>query len=146
MVNTDILDSEPRYSIGIAAQKVGIAVPPLRLYEKEGFICPFKTPTNRRLYSLNDLRIVQTVRHLIHEHGLNFAGVRRLMAFLPCWKIKGCDAATYRRCKVPSITDSPCWSSGKAVPRNCREECQSCEVYRIATQIDTLSASDLTKR
>ena len=141
----NIPNSEPTFTIGVAARKAGVSVPTLRLYEKEGIICPFKTSTNRRLYSFNDLRIVQTVRHLIHEDGLNFAGVRRLMAFLPCWKIKGCDPATYRTCKVPSITDSPCWNSGKAVARNCRKECQSCEVYRMATQIDTLSVSDLTK-
>jgi predicted site-specific integrase-resolvase len=35
-----ILDYEPIYTIGPAAQKLGISVPTLRLYEKEGLIIP----------------------------------------------------------------------------------------------------------
>jgi MerR family transcriptional regulator/heat shock protein HspR len=140
-----VSDSNSICTINTAAQKLGVSVPTLRLYEKEGLICPIRTATHRRLYSLNDLRIVQTVRHLIHEHGLNFAGVRRLMAFLPCWKIRPCDSATYRTCKVPSIIDSPCWNSGKAVARSCRKDCQSCKVYKMASQIDTLNVYDLMK-
>jgi len=137
-----ILDSEPTYSIGVAARKAGIAVPTLRLYEKEGFIVPFRTSTNRRLYSINDLRIVETVRQLIQARGLNFAGIRRLMSFLPCWKIRGCDPALYRNCKVPHITDSPCWNSGKAEWRKCDGDCQSCPVYEMACRIGDLSIRD----
>jgi MerR family transcriptional regulator/heat shock protein HspR len=140
-----ISDSNSTCTINTAAQKLGVSVPTLRLYEKEGLICPIRTATHRRLYSLNDLRIVQTVRHLVHEHGLNFAGVRRLMALLPCWKIRPCNSAAYRTCKVPYITDSPCWNSGKAVARSCREDCQSCKVYKMASQIDTLNVYDLMK-
>lgn len=139
------MDSEPTYSIGVAAGKVGIAVPTLRLYEKEGFIVPFRTSTNRRLYSINDLRIVETVRQLIQARGLNFAGIRRLMSFLPCWKIRGCDPGLYRKCKVPSTKDKPCWSSEEAEWRKCVGDCQSCPVYQKACQIDELSIHDLIR-
>lgn len=138
-----ISDSEPTYSIGIAARKLGIAVPTLRLYEKEGLIAPIRTGTKRRLYSLNDLRIIESVRQLIHNHGLNFAGIRRLMAFLPCWKIRGCGPDSYRACEVPRIMDSPCWSSGKPEWRNCDGDCQSCPVYAKAFQIGELNIYDL---
>lgn len=138
-----ISDSEPIYPIGRGAKKVGVSVPTLRLYEKEGLVAPVRTSTNRRFYSLNDLSIVETVQRLIHEHGLNFAGIRRLMAFLPCWKIKGCSPALYRRCKVPHVTDGPCWSSGLAVERRCDEDCQTCSVYHLAAQMDDLSSHDL---
>jgi len=124
---------------------MGMAVPTLRLYEKEGLIVPLRTSTKRRLYSVNDLRIVQTVQHLIHEHGLNFTGIRRLMAFLPCWKIRGCDPALYRACTVPSITDKPCWSSEEALWRKSQEDCQVCPVYRMAVRIGDLSIHDLMK-
>jgi MerR family transcriptional regulator/heat shock protein HspR len=138
-----ISDSEPTYSIGVAARKLGIAVPTLRLYDKEGLIVPFRTSTKRRLYSINDLRIIETVQHLIHGNGLNFAGIRRVMAFLPCWRIRGCDPALYRTCKVPCITESPCWSSGNALWRKCNEDCQSCPVYEMASHIKELSIYDL---
>ncbi len=140
-----LLPAEPAYSIGIAARKLGITIPSLRLYEKEGLILPLRTATNRRLYSINDLRIVQTTKHLIHHHGLNFAGIRRLMAFLPCWKIRGCNPVLYRRCEVPHITDSPCWSSGKARWREWDGDCQSCPVYEMASQIGQLSIYDLMR-
>ncbi|NIO04693.1 MAG: MerR family transcriptional regulator [Proteobacteria bacterium] len=138
-----ITDSEPVFSIGSAARKLQIAIPTLRLYEKEGLICPMRTSTHRRLYSLNDLRIVETAQHLIHEDGLNFAGIRRLMAFLPCWKIRGCEPNLYPACKVPCATDSPCWSSGLALWRKCDGDCQTCPVYKMASQIGDLSILDL---
>jgi hypothetical protein len=91
------------------------------------------------------LRIVETVRHLVHEGGLNFAGIRRLMAFLPCWRIRGCDPAIYRMCKVPCITESPCWSSGEAVWRKYHDDCQACPVYEMAGQIGELNIYDLMR-
>jgi len=140
-----ISDSEPIYTVGVAARKLGISVPALRLYEKEGLIVPFRTSTNRRLYSINDLGIVQSIRQLIRRDGLNFAGIRRLMSFLPCWKIKGCELALSRKCKVPYIMRRPCWSSGEAASRKCDEDCQPCPVYHLASQIGDLSVYDLTK-
>jgi len=140
-----ISESEPAFSIGVAARKVGIAVPTLRLYEKEGLIGPVRTSTNRRLYSLNDLKIVQAAQKLIHDHGLNFAGIRRMMAFLPCWRIRGCDPALSRVCRVPHITDSPCWSSEEALSRTCDGDCQSCPVYAMACHIGELSIDGLVK-
>jgi MerR family transcriptional regulator/heat shock protein HspR len=140
-----VLDSEPIYAIGVAAQKAGIAIPTLRLYEKEGLIVPFRTSTKRRLYSINDLRIVETVRELVQARGLNFAGIRRLMSFLPCWKIRGCDPALQHECEVRHITDSPCWSGGKAAWRTCEGDCQSCPVYAMACQIAQLSIYDLMR-
>ena len=123
MNNIRVLDSEPRYSIGVAARKAVITIPTLRLYEKEGLIVPFIIYTNCRLYSVNDSKIVEAAQHLIHEHGLNFARIRRLMAFLPCWKIRGCDPALYRTCNVPSIVDSPCWSNGEGAWRKSEGDC-----------------------
>lgn len=138
-------ESEPVYTIGTAAEKLHLSVPTLRLYEKEGLIVPLRTATRRRLYSLNDLGIVEAAQHLIHDHGLNFAGIRRLMAFLPCWKIRGCDPALFHTCRVPCITDSPCWSSGLAMWRKCDGDCQTCPVYHVAGQIDHLSIHDVAK-
>jgi len=140
-----VSDSNSIFTINTAAQKLGISVPTLRLYEKEGLICPIRTATHRRLYSLNDLRIAQTVQHLIHDRGLNFAGIRRLMAFLPCWKIRRGDRTLCRKCKVPSITDTPCWSSGKALWRKSNSDCQSCLVYEMACRIGDLSIRDFIK-
>jgi MerR family transcriptional regulator/heat shock protein HspR len=140
-----VSDSNSICTINTAAQKLGVSVPTLRLYEKEGLICPVRTPTKRRLYSLNDLRIIETIQHLIHVHGLNFAGIRRLLALLPCWKIRRDDRALCRNCKVPSITDKPCWSSGESLWRKFNANCQSCPVYEMACRIGDLSIQDLMR-
>ena len=50
---------EPVYTIGHAAQKLGVAVPTLRMYEQAGLILPFRTETKRRLYSRHDLAHLQ---------------------------------------------------------------------------------------
>ncbi|UCD72321.1 MAG: MerR family transcriptional regulator [Syntrophobacterales bacterium] len=138
-----VSDSEPIYTIGIAAKKLGISVPALRVYEKEGLIVPLRTSTNRRLYSLNDLRIIETIRNLIQRDGLNFVGLRRMLSFLPCWKIKRCNPASFDKCEVPRIADRPCWSSGKSASRQCEDDCQSCPVYAHACHVDDLSVYDL---
>jgi len=39
--------TEPAFTIGIVAQKLGISVPTVRMYEKAGLIIPFRTTTER---------------------------------------------------------------------------------------------------
>jgi hypothetical protein len=70
--------SESIYGIGVAAQKVGISLSPtFASREKEGLIVP------RRTVASIPSMIIETVRHPIHDHGLNFTGIRRPMVFLP---------------------------------------------------------------
>jgi len=52
----EIDNNEPVFTIGVAAKKLEIAVPTLRMYEKAGFIIPFRNETDRRLYSISDLK------------------------------------------------------------------------------------------
>jgi|GEM_PF-955497 MerR family transcriptional regulator, heat shock protein HspR len=140
--NMHITDSEAIFSIGEAARRVGISASTLRLYEGEGMLCPVKTPTKRRTYSLNDLRLAQTVHNLIQDKGLNFAGVKKLMSFIPCWKINNCSAETLRVCEVPRYKEGPCWSSGESIRRECTEDCQICKVYNMAYKMDQFSIYD----
>ena len=50
----------------------------LRIYEDEGLLCPARTPTNIRLYSDEDIRRIQWIRHLTRDRGVNLAGIKIL--------------------------------------------------------------------
>lgn len=65
-LNNDFL-KEPVYAIGLAAEKLGIAVTTLRMYEQAGLIIPFHTKTGRRLYSRNDISYIQIIIDLVRK-------------------------------------------------------------------------------
>ena len=64
--------------ISVAAGIVSVHPRTLRIYEDEGLICPARTPTNIRLYSDEDIRRIQWIRHLTRDRGVNLAGIKIL--------------------------------------------------------------------
>ncbi len=129
--------AEPVYTIGVAAGRVGISDHSLRQYENEGLIIPYKTPTGRRLYSDLELEKVRCIKDMIQEQGLNFAGIRRLMALIPCWKLKKCPESDRGACLAFKSRTGPCWASkekcGHPLP-----SCRDCEVYRSFVHCDDI--------
>ena len=74
-------DRDPRrpvYVISVAAGIVSVHPRTLRIYEDEGLLCPARTPTNIRLYSDEDIRRIQWIRHLTRDRGVNLAGIKIL--------------------------------------------------------------------
>lgn len=69
----------PVYSIGIAAQLLGVKPHTLRYYEQAGLVFPRRTAGNTRLYSEYDIELCQYIRHLIEDEGVNVAGVRIIL-------------------------------------------------------------------
>ncbi len=133
---------EPIMSIGLAAEKLGISPETLRLYEREGLILPYKTPTNRRLYSHKDLEWVTCFRKQITENGLNLAGVRVLLALITCWEIKPCSQTERQNCPVFMDGERVCWLTDDCAIAECNqgiEYCRKCEVYRKACQAGKLN-------
>jgi DNA-binding transcriptional MerR regulator len=91
--------SEAVYSIGVAAQRVGLSARTLRIYEQEGLLRPARTPSSgQRLYSEQDLVWIRCISELIHGHSLTTAGIRRLLDLIPCWEIKHCPDDVAGRC------------------------------------------------
>ena len=68
----------PVYVISVAATLVSAHPRTLRIYEDEGLVCPARTPTNIRLYSEEDIRRIQWIRHLTRDRGVNLAGIKIL--------------------------------------------------------------------
>jgi MerR family transcriptional regulator/heat shock protein HspR len=75
----DVSRNQPVYSIGVAAELVGVHPRTLRIYEEAGLIFPARTEGNTRLFSNNDIGLCLHIRFLIREMGLNLAGVKLIL-------------------------------------------------------------------
>ena len=121
---------EPVYTIGVASSKLGLSVHTIRLYEAEGLIIPFKTETGRRLFSDLELEKIKCIKKMITEEGMNFEGMRRMMAFIPCWKLRDCSEETIDACiRKGQARKTPCWASEEKCLHPL-PSCRDCPVYR----------------
>ncbi len=75
----DINNNEPRYVISIAARMVGVQVHTLRYYERVGVIEPSRSPGKVRLYSDRDVALLQRVKTLMDDLGVNLAGAEVIL-------------------------------------------------------------------
>lgn len=121
---------EPLYSIGVIAKKFNLSVHTLRLYESEGLILPFKTETKRRLYSQSDINRIACIRDMIENRGLNIAGIKSLLAMIPCWQLKPCSEKDRENCDAYTSTDLPCWIVKDKGEKCQLVECRECNVYK----------------
>src|SRR5512147_1747674 len=123
------MEKELQYSIGEAADLLGISVPTLRLYERAGLILPIRKSSRHRIYAVSDLDRVQCIRQAINHKKISIGGIRSLLAMIPCWKIKNCPEEIRSTCPAFKGTDAPCWAV-EARPWNCaRADCRACTVY-----------------
>ena len=68
--------SDALYVISVAARLVELHPTTLRKYERVGFLEPSRTPGRTRLYSREDIRRLQQIKHLVDEREMNLAGVQ----------------------------------------------------------------------
>ena len=72
-------ESEPLFVISVASRLLQLHPQTLRKYEREGFVNPFRTPGNLRVYSSEDIERLRQVKYLVEERGVNLAGVQMLL-------------------------------------------------------------------
>ena len=70
---------EPVFSIRIAARLVGLHVQTLRYYERNGMVKPQRSRANFRYYSEEDITMINNIKALIDDLGVNLAGVQVIM-------------------------------------------------------------------
>jgi MerR family transcriptional regulator/heat shock protein HspR len=75
----DVSRDQPVYNISVAAELVGVHPRTLRIYEETGLVIPARTEGNTRLFSNADIEVLQRIRFLIQEKGLNLAGVKLIL-------------------------------------------------------------------
>ena len=80
--------TDPILGIGIAAKKLGVSPQLLKKYEREGLIITQKTESGHRLYSEKDLEWIYFLHRQIIDNKMKIAGLRLLLALIPCWAIK----------------------------------------------------------
>jgi MerR family transcriptional regulator/heat shock protein HspR len=67
------------FSISAVAQMFSVHQQTIRLYEREGFICPKRSEGNTRLFSEEDINQLEEVINLTHHLGINLAGVEMIL-------------------------------------------------------------------
>jgi MerR family transcriptional regulator/heat shock protein HspR len=67
--------SKAAYMISAVAEQYGVHPQTLRLYEREGLLKPSRSDGNTRLYTDEDLELLEVILHLTRDLGVNLAGV-----------------------------------------------------------------------
>lgn len=132
--NSSSHNSQPLYTISIAAKLTNTAISTLRMYEEKGLIIPHKTKTNRRLYSDVDIERLLCIRQHLDHDGLNIAGIRSLLALVPCWQIKPCSQTSRNTCEAYTSINKPCWEANPKGKECENINCRNCDVYNLANQ------------
>ena len=68
------------FTIGVAAQMLDVHPRTLRIYEEEGLITPMRKG-KWRYYTMDDIKWIECLREMIHEHGISIAALKKLLLY-----------------------------------------------------------------
>jgi MerR family transcriptional regulator/heat shock protein HspR len=131
MENNSVTSTTPVYTLSITAGLSGIPVHSIRQYIDRGLIIPFRKKSGRNLFSQVDILRLKFIHKLLDEDGLNIAGIRTLLAVIPCWAIRECSDNEREKCQAFHSDSYPCWEASEKGTRCKNTDCRECEVYRI---------------
>ena len=69
----------PIFVISVAAELAGMHAQTLRGYDRLGLVSPGRSPGGGRRYSARDIALLQEVQRLSQDHGVNPAGIKRII-------------------------------------------------------------------
>ncbi|CUS76412.1 MerR family transcriptional regulator, heat shock protein HspR [Candidatus Kryptonium thompsonii] len=140
-----INERDPVFPISVVAERLGISEHTIRMYEREGLIIPYKKESGHRLFSQVDMERIECIKRTISEKKISIAGIRRLLALIPCWEIKGCEDDIKYSCPAYVDYERPCWLHKASLKGDCAtNECRECPVYNSIKSCDELK--ELLKR
>ncbi len=131
MENNSVASTTPVYTLSIAADLSGIPVHSIRQYIDKGLMIPFKKESSRNLFSQVDILRLKFIHKLLDEDGLNIAGIRALLALIPCWAIRQCSSEEREKCQAYISETYPCWEASEKGTICKNTNCRECEVYSI---------------
>ncbi len=132
MMNDNTVESTtPVYTLSTTSTLSGIPVHSIRQYIDKGLIIPFKKESSRNLFSQVDILRLKFIHKLLNGYGLNIAGIRALLAIIPCWAIRQCTDKEREKCQAYHSDVYPCWEASEKGTRCRNTDCRECEVYRI---------------
>lgn len=108
------------------------------MYEREGLIVPFKTESNRRLYSGSDLERIRRIRKDINDNKIGINCLRAISSLIPCWDTINCSVQDRKNCKAFNEYYQPCWTykHSKNICENI--DCREYAVYKINSDIERI--------
>jgi MerR family transcriptional regulator/heat shock protein HspR len=86
---------KPIFTLSVAADILGLHPRTLRIYEEHGLVVPYRTTTQRRRYSQNDIKKFHFIQYLTRERGVNLNGVKIILFMLSEMKKNMEDPTTY---------------------------------------------------
>jgi MerR family transcriptional regulator, heat shock protein HspR len=131
MENNIVESTTPVYTLSTTSILSGIPAHSIRQYIDKGLIIPFKKESNRNLFSQIDILRLKFINNLLNEDGLNIAGIRTLLAVIPCWAVRQCSARERETCQAYQSDSIPCWEASEKGTLCKNTNCRECEVYRI---------------
>jgi MerR family transcriptional regulator, heat shock protein HspR len=131
MENNTVASITPVYTLSTTAELSGIPVHSIRQYIDKGLLIPFKKKSSRNLFSQVDILRLKYIHKLLNEGGLNIAGIRALLALVPCWAIRQCIDEEREHCQAFLSDAYPCWEASEKGLLCRNTNCRECEVYRI---------------
>jgi MerR family transcriptional regulator/heat shock protein HspR len=131
MKSSLVSSTNPVYTLSIASVLSEIPVHSIRQYIDKGLIVPFKKESERNLFSQVDILWLKQIHKLLNENGLNIAGIRSLLALIPCWAIKKCPKEEQEICQAYHSHSFPCWEASEKGILCKNSDCRECDVYSI---------------
>jgi len=121
--------TDPVFTLSVASRLSGIPIHSIRQYIDKGLIIPYKKDTSRHLFSEVDINRLRKIRSLLDDQGLNVAGIKSLLALIPCWAMRSCSMDERSNCEAYGSVTNPCWEASEK-GQKCRNiNCRECEVY-----------------
>jgi len=130
MENNSVVSTTPVYTLSVTADLSGIPVHSIRQYIDKGLMIPFKKESSRNLFSQVDILRLKYIHKLLDEYGLNIAGIRTLLAHIPCWAIRLCSDKEREKCQAYISETNPCWEASEKGTLCKNTNCRICDVYR----------------
>ena len=130
MGNNSVTSTTPVYTLSVTANLSGIPVHSIRQYIDKGLMIPFKKESSRNLFSQVDILRLKYIHRLLENDGLNIAGIKTLLALIPCWAIRRCSDEDRIKCQAYISETYPCWEASEKGTLCKNTNCRECEVYR----------------
>lgn len=143
IMKININSNTPIFPIRTAAKMLGISVPTLRMYEKEGLILPHKSEGNQRIYSEDDLERLRCIRRAINESKISINGIKTMYSLIPCWEVVKCSEEDRNVCNAFKDHQQACWTYDHPSTICEHRDCKECEVYTKYSQCGSIK--DLIK-
>jgi MerR family transcriptional regulator/heat shock protein HspR len=140
MKNISVASTTPVYTLSITSTLSEIPVHSIRQYIDKGLIIPFKKESSRNLFSQVDILRLKYIHELLNKDGLNIAGIRSMLALIPCWAIRKCSAKEREKCQAFYSDDFPCWEASEKGTLCKNTDCRECDVYRIVENFPDLKS------